>query len=69
MYLSLFAPPSMAVLRDELNLVIEDFGAKPKLNSHVKSYYNLLRDYMVKRGFGGIVHVREQLRPVLLREG
>lgn len=55
---------SMAVLRKDLNLLIEDFGQDVELNSCVKIYYKLLRDYMVKRGHKWVVHTREHYRPI-----
>jgi len=55
---------SMAVLRRDIKLEIEDFGQDPKLNSCVKIYYKLLRDYMVKRGHSWVVHTREHDRPI-----
>ena len=48
---------SMAVLQKHLKLLIDDFGQDPNLNSKIKNYYNLLTDYMVKRGNSGIIHV------------
>lgn len=43
-------PISMEVLRKEVNLKIEDFGAKGKdaLNQSIRSYHQLLRDFMGK---------------------
>jgi len=43
-------PISMEVLRKDVNLKIEDFGdkAKPALNRAIRSYHQLLRDYMGK---------------------
>jgi hypothetical protein len=55
---------SMAVLRRDIKLEIEDFGQDAELNSCVKIYYKLLRDYMVKRGHRWVVHTREHYRPI-----
>lgn len=40
----------MDVLRKELNLKIDDFGADPDLDAAVRQYYVLLKDYMMRRG-------------------
>ena len=55
---------SMDVIRRVLNLQIEDFGRDTELNSCVRIYYRLLRDYMVKRGHRWVVHTREHYRPI-----
>jgi membrane-bound ClpP family serine protease len=41
---------TMAVLRRDLNLLIDDFGEDPGLRTAVREYYRLLKDYMVRRG-------------------
>lgn len=48
---------SMAVIDRDLNLLIEDFGAKPDLNKAVRSYYGLLQDYMSQVQHEIVVHV------------
>jgi hypothetical protein len=40
---------SINVLHNDLNLIIENFGSSPELNSRVRAYYRLLQDYMVGR--------------------
>jgi len=40
---------SMAVLRTDLNLMIEDFGGNANLSTAIREYHTLLRDYMGKR--------------------
>lgn len=55
---------SMEVLRRVLKLEIEDFAEIPNLNKLIKQYYKLLNDYMEKRGFAGLVHTKEQFRPL-----
>lgn len=55
---------SMGVLRRVINLEIEDFGRDSELNSCVRTYYGLLRDYMIKRGHRWVVHTREHYRPI-----
>ncbi len=47
------------VLKKDLNIIIEDFGASAGLSKAVKCYYNLLGDYMVKRSAKSCVHTRE----------
>lgn len=49
-------PISMEVLRRDINLKIDDFGADPELSGRVKVYYQFLADYMSKIGVFGIVH-------------
>jgi hypothetical protein len=55
---------SMAVLRREINLRIEDFGRDAELNSYIRGFYRLLRDYIIKRGHKWVVHTREHYRPI-----
>jgi len=49
-------PICMDVLRKDLNLKIEDFGARPELSEAVRNYYQFLADYMGKIGLFGVVH-------------
>ncbi|MCC7408976.1 MAG: hypothetical protein IT442_12965 [Phycisphaeraceae bacterium] len=49
-------PISMEVLKRDLNLKIEDFGADPELSRQVKEYHQFLDDYMGKIGVYGVVH-------------
>jgi len=49
-------PISMEVLRRDLNLKIEDFGADADLSRQVKEYQQFLADYMSKISVYGIVH-------------
>jgi hypothetical protein len=55
---------TMDALRDEnvLNLKINDFAEHPAGQS-VRSYYKLMRDYMMRRGYEGIVHTKQKLTP------
>jgi hypothetical protein len=48
---------SMAVLRRHLNLRIDDFEQIPDRSSAIRGYYNLLYDYMLKRGARGTIHI------------
>lgn len=47
---------SMEILQQDLRLKIDDFGANPTLNDCIKQYYNLLNDYVIKRGNTGVLH-------------
>lgn len=47
---------SMEILQQDLQLKIDDFGANPPLNGCIKQYYNLLSDYVIKRGNTGVLH-------------
>lgn len=55
---------SLAVLKSDLKLEIEDFGTDPallELNKRVRSYYRLLKDYMKKRGREHAIQSRDRL--------
>ena len=47
---------SMEILQQDLRLKIDDFGANPPLNDCIKQYYNLLSDYVIRRGNTGVMH-------------
>lgn len=49
-------PISMEILRKDLNLKIDDFGADAELSRSVREYYQFLVDYMGKIGAFGAVH-------------
>ena len=49
-------PISMAILRNDLKLQIEDFGQTQDLDRAIREYYRLLRDYMAKLGATAVVH-------------
>jgi len=46
----------MGVVQRTLKLKVEDFGKSPALNDHIHAYYNLLNDYMARRGHGVTFH-------------
>ncbi len=46
----------MEILRDDLKLLIQDFGLKLELNQAIREYYRLLRDYMAKIEAIVVVH-------------
>jgi hypothetical protein len=52
---------SAQVLRDELNLKIDDLNGKRK--QAVDNYHSLLDDYMRRRGHFGVLHMRSQYMP------
>ena len=51
---------SMDVLKGDLNLLIENFGANPELNRKVRSYYRLLQDHMTGIGVTVALQTRER---------
>jgi len=55
---------SMAVLREELKLLIDDFGTKSALKDCIKKYYRLLSDFMTRTQHGGVVHVPGRYTPL-----
>lgn len=57
---------SMEVLRNNLNLEIEDFGGNPDRNEMIRSYHKLLTNYMAKRSHVGVVHTAKRYRPFLV---
>jgi membrane-bound ClpP family serine protease len=50
---------SMEVLRRDVNLAIEDFGADEAKSNSVRDYFKLLTDYMAKLNSRVAVHVME----------
>jgi len=52
---------SMDVLRNDLNLLIDDFDSDPDVGGRIKEYYSLLADYMGKRDDQGVVHTDRYL--------
>ena len=57
---------SMEVLRRDLNLKIDDFGADRDLNARVSAYYKLLDDYQKKLRVEAI-HARGRFTPIHAR--
>jgi hypothetical protein len=51
---------SMAVLRQDLNLKIDDFGADPQLRALVHDYHGFIEDYMAANKIDGVawLHTR-----------
>ena len=54
---------SMDILRNDLKLLIDDFGQNPQLDLMIRDYYDLLRDYMSKRDCEGVVHTEYSYEP------
>ncbi len=55
---------SMEILRTDLNLRIEDFGARKDLDARIKSYYRLLQSYMMRMRNRGVLHRRGRYEPI-----
>ena len=53
----------MEILQRDLKLKIDDFGQNLDLDKKIKSYYNLLDDYMIKRETLGVIHTDEFYQP------
>ena len=53
---------SMLTLQEKLNLRINNFGVIES-NRVIRTYYKLLRDYMNRREYSGVVHTKEKLTP------
>lgn len=51
-------PICMNVLRNDLNLLIDDLKDNPKLDQAVKHYYRFLCDYMAKMNMNCVVHIK-----------
>jgi hypothetical protein len=47
---------SRDILVRDLNLQIDDLGARQECNEKVRSYHRLLDDYMSKQGTRGVLH-------------
>ncbi len=54
---------SMDVLQSELKLLIRDFGTNQKRRNAIRSYQDLLTDYMGARGSASVVHVKGRYTP------
>lgn len=54
-------PINIEILRDSLNLVIEDYGKDSNLSTNIDSYYSLLDDYVRKNGSQLFIQTRNFL--------
>jgi len=55
---------SMAVLTNDLNLLIDDFGTVPHRSDQVRRYHSLLVDYMTKLRHQGVFHTTGHYHPI-----
>jgi hypothetical protein len=55
---------SMAVLRQKLKLVIDDFGENPDFSRSIRGYYELLTHYMMRTGRRSVIHVVGRYTPL-----
>jgi hypothetical protein len=56
---------SMEVLKKDLKLMIDDFGEREDMSSAIRSYHDLLSDYMAKLDVRGVVHIPDDYRPFM----
>ena len=56
---------SMEVLRKDLRLLINDFGEREEMSSAIRSYHDLLSDYMAKMNMRGVFHIPDDYRPFM----
>ena len=56
---------SKDVLEKDLNLIIDDFGKDADKCAKIRSYNDLLSDYMAKRGTRGVIHIAGEYRPFM----
>lgn len=56
---------SKDVLEGELNLMIDDFGSNPDLSREIRGYYELMDDYMAKRGSRAAIHFAGHYTPYI----
>jgi len=54
---------SIHVLRKDLKLLINDFSDDKKFDGIIRRYYNLLDDYMLRRGSKCVVHTDGLYQP------
>jgi len=55
---------SMAVLSNDVGVLIDDFGANPKLSAAIKEYCDPLNHYLMRLGANGTVHVPGRFSPI-----
>jgi hypothetical protein len=51
----------MNVLRNELNMRIQDFGEDAELSEAIRNYFGLLSEYMIINEFSHLVHAKNYL--------
>lgn len=47
---------SMKILQDELKLEVSDLDGDPDRCTRARQYYDLFSDYILRRGFTGVIH-------------
>lgn len=50
------------VIRNDLNLIVEDFGANQALNQAVRAYYRLLQDFKMRLSHSLVIHTQGMYR-------
>jgi membrane-bound ClpP family serine protease len=58
---------SKDILDKDLGLLIDDFGANPKISQAISEYHDLLSDYMLKLRMEGIVHFAGKFQAYMYR--
>jgi hypothetical protein len=56
---------SKEVLEKDLKLLVDDFGSDASLSMMIRSYHDLLSDYMGKRDYKGLIHIKGECRPFM----
>lgn len=51
---------SMAVLENDVDLIIEDLGKNAAAHKEIRDYYRLLQDYMMRRSHQVVIHTRNR---------
>lgn len=59
---------TMAILRNELNLKIDDFSENPAVGDKLTTYHSLLIDYMMRRNHPCVLHTRDGYTPLFSGE-
>lgn len=59
---------SIQELRNDLNLIIDDFGESPELSKKIRNYHGLLDDYRSKMGHQGVIHTAGIYKPYVWSE-
>jgi len=59
----------MKTLKEELRLEIDDFGAAPELQIHIRRYSDTLSDWLGRQGIESYLHNRHQNKIAGLEEG
>lgn len=49
----------MRTLQEEVGLKIDDLEVRSELHGHIRAYFGLLRDYMLREKLYSFVHTKE----------